>query len=63
MEVTVQASHIAYEHSQALFAAAGAQVERKFPDRVEERPKLGKSRHAARALALQLNCPFHVLRL
>jgi len=63
MGVAVQASHIAHEHSLALFASAGALVERKSPDRVEERPKLGKSRHAAIALALQLNCPFRVLRL
>ena len=55
--VTVHASHVAHEHSLALFASAGALVGRESPDRAEEEPKLGRHRRAAVALALQQSCP------
>lgn len=56
--LAVRASHSAYEPALALWAGAGASVERDSPDQATEGPKLGKARRAAVALALQLNCPF-----
>jgi hypothetical protein len=55
--LAVRASHAAHARALALFAGAGARVERASTEPSRETPKIGAARRKALALALELDTP------